>query len=166
MINPINLVSDVAKIRLRESRKDVDDAARYFARILCNNLNSSLLQPMEAAVRGEFFAKLTKVFLDAGRLSICLWSQRPALDCRYLSSLARKPFYNSSNILQAHRLYKLDDPSDRSLDGRLAKILVHPAILALGSHEADHYDREEVWAKAVVWLDAEKATSGDRQARK
>jgi hypothetical protein len=156
----------MAKMRLRESRKAVEDSACYFARILSQNLSSSLLQPMEAAVRREFFAKLTTVFVNAGRLSICLWSQRPALDCRYLSSLARTPFYNSSNILQAHRLYKLDDPDDRSLDERLTKIVVQPAILALGSHEADHYDREEVLAKAVVWLDAERAASGGPEARK
>jgi hypothetical protein len=54
-------------------------------------------------------------------------------------------------------LHKLEDPTNQEFyEGKMMKIMVHPAILAIGTHDGDHYDYDhtQVLAKAVVWLDA------------
>jgi hypothetical protein len=105
-------------------------------------------------MRESFEEDLDQIFVKAGRLSLKLSAQRPLLRVLYLTDLVDREFAVSSDIIEAHALHKLDDPEDVSLDGKMTKILVHPAILAMGTHDADHYDRQQVWARAVAWLDS------------
>ncbi|KAF2213385.1 hypothetical protein CERZMDRAFT_90437 [Cercospora zeae-maydis SCOH1-5] len=153
LLHPKHLENEKAKSQLRDSSAAIDAVAKHHAQMLDQDILTDLLRPMELPVHSQFLLELTQIYTIAGRLSIRLWSQRPSVACRFLHQLAHTPFDISSGILQAHALYKLDDPSDHSLDGRLTKILVHPALLTCGTHEAEHYDRQQVLAKAVVWLE-------------
>ena len=155
LMNPSHLDTSSAKNLLKQNSEAVEKVSAYFARVLA--LNDVLLKDglKETVIREQFLQKLTQIFVDAGRLSIRLWSQRPAFRCHTLGNLAKVPFNVASETLQAHNLHKLDDQEDHSMDGRLTKIMVHPAVLTYGTHEADHYDRHEVLAKAVVWLEAD-----------
>ncbi|PPJ53005.1 hypothetical protein CBER1_11215 [Cercospora berteroae] len=152
-LHPKHLDTESAKARLQKSHAAIDTVAKHHAQTLDEEMIISLLRPMETPVHAQSLLELTQIYTTAGRLSIRLWSQRPAIACRFLPQLAHTPFDISSSILQAHALYKLDDPEDHSLDGKLTKILVHPAMLTSGTHEAEHYDRQQVLARAVVWLE-------------
>jgi len=166
LINPKNLESSDARSMSNITQEAVKNVAHDFARALNQDLATARLRQMGGSTCEALLKELTQICVQAGRLSIVLWSQRPAIAIRHLSELAQKQFHVASKILQAHPLHVLDDPDDHTLDGRLTKILVHPAVIALGNHEADQYDHEEVWAKAVVWLDvgmADTKVSGEKR---
>lgn len=112
-----------------------------------------LLRVMDNASFEKFTDELTQLFTQAGQLSVRLWSQRPALKCLYLDEFAAHQFKAGSDVLQPHLLHKHSDPLDTSLDGILPKIIIHPAIMISGTHEAEDYDQSRVLEKAVVWLD-------------
>ena len=112
-----------------------------------------LLRNMEAAMREPYSKSIVALFEDAGKLSIRLWTQRPALRCLFLTQLGKLGFRIDSAAMQAHGVHKLDDPDDHSLDGKELRMVVHPAVLGMGNHDAEHYEIERVWVKAVVWLD-------------
>lgn len=112
-----------------------------------------LLSATDDAGFEKFADELTQLFVQAGQLAVRLWCQRPALKCLYLDELAAQRFEAGSDILQPHLLHKHSDPLDTSLDGILPKIIIHPAIMISGTHEAEDYDQSRVLEKAVVWLD-------------
>lgn len=132
----------------------IEDVCRKRAERFAQALPPQLLRPMETSMFETFVEQLARIFIDAGQFSVRIWSQRPSLQWMGLPRLAKEPFNISSAILKAHRLYKLDDPNDHSLDGSLTKIMVHPALLTWGTHDADYYNRQRVLAKAVVWLES------------
>ena len=113
-----------------------------------------LFRPLESSMWPGLVEELNQIFLKAGQLAMRVWAQRPEVLLLRLRSLADRPFTVSSDLMEAHALHKLDDPEDRSLDGRLTKIVIHPAVCARGTHSADHFEQHQVWAKAVVWLDS------------
>jgi len=112
-----------------------------------------LTKKLESSQRIEHQDSLEKLFQSAGKLFVRLWTQRPALRCDDLQELQKHRFQVDSPAMQAHALHKLDDPADRSLDGKSVRIVVHPAVFGVGTHDAEHYDAVRVWGKAVVWLD-------------
>lgn len=134
-------------------KKTIEDVCRSRAKECAQKLPTQILRQMETAMREGFEAELTGIFIAAGNLSVRLWSQRPSLSGLYLHNLKDERFNVSSAILKAHRLHKLGPPNDHILDGKLTKIMVHPALLAYGTHDADQYGRNQILAKAVVWLD-------------
>ena len=108
---------------------------------------------MESATKDAFRTTLVKLFEDAGRMAMRLWTQRTEIRCWYLADLRKEAFAVDSTLMQAHNLHKLDDPKDHRMDGKRIKLVVHPAVLRYGSHDGEDYDRSQVWAKAIVWLD-------------
>ncbi|PIA95693.1 hypothetical protein CB0940_10103 [Cercospora beticola] len=123
LLHPKHLDTESAKARFQRSHAAIDTVAKHYAQILDEDMIINLLRPMETPVHSQFLLELTQIYITTGRLSVRLWSQRPAIACRFLPQLAHTPFDISSSILQAHALYKLDDPEDHSLDGKLTKIL-------------------------------------------
>jgi len=109
---------------------------------------------MESPTRESYSKTVETLFQEAASLAMRLWRQRTDVRCRYYSHLLKERFSVDSPVMQAHALYKLDDPHDHSLDGKPLRMVVHPAVLRMGTHDADKYDESQVWAKAVVWLDA------------
>lgn len=108
-------------------------------------------------MRLTFEQEIVKAFQDGGRLSLDLWVERPRLYSGFLQQLADKPFKNGLAVMQAHKLHKLDDCEDQSLDGKLIKIVVHPVMSTTGTHEAEDYGKQrQLCAPAVVWLDLEQ----------
>ncbi|KAK4560612.1 hypothetical protein LTR86_005190 [Recurvomyces mirabilis] len=112
------------------------------------------IKSMETATKDGFRKTLTQLFEDAGRMAMRLWTQRTAIKCSSLPDLRKEPFAVDSTLMQAHNLHKLDDPKDHRLDGKRIKLVVHPAVLRYGTHDGEDYERSQVWAKAIVWLDA------------
>ena len=53
--------------------------------------------------------------------------------------------------MEAHRIHGLDFGDD-SRDGDEVVAVVHPGYVALGSVEGEDYEKEKIWAKAVVLL--------------
>ncbi|KAK4892652.1 hypothetical protein LTR27_008928 [Elasticomyces elasticus] len=111
-----------------------------------------LIQPLEAPLKDSFRTSLATLFEEAGGLAMRLWTQRTGIECHFRQQLANEKFAVDSHIMQAHPLHKLDDPDDHRLDGRPVKLLLHPAVLRIGTHDAENYHESRVWAKAVVWL--------------
>ncbi|KAK4610456.1 hypothetical protein CLAFUW4_13756 [Fulvia fulva] len=102
----------------------------------------------------QLCANVSVVFDHATSLAIRLWRQRVALRCHFLHDLANTKFAVDSPELEAHGLHDLDDPADRRLDGKPIRTVVHPSVVAHGTHEGDSYDSaRRVWAKALVVLD-------------
>lgn len=119
------------------------------------DIPSILLRTMESATHAQFESEVVSVFQEAGQLSLRLWVQRPWVQCRFLKDLAKAPFDITADIMKAHAVHRIDDPEDHRFDGKQIKVVVHPAVVAAGTHEAEHYDTHtQVWAPAVVWLDA------------
>lgn len=129
------------------------DACRDAARVFASGPASLLTQGLADAQREECRRSLEALFEGAGKLAVRLWTLRPAIRCDYLPDLQHRLFAVDSPAMQAHALHKLDDPADDRFDGRPVKIVVHPAVFGMGTHDADAYDRPRVWAKAVLWLD-------------
>ena len=102
----------------------------------------------------QLCADVSAVFDHATSLSVRLWRQRVALRCHFLHDLANTKFAVDSPELQAHPLHLLDDPADRKLDGKAIRTVVHPSVVAHGTHEGDSYDSaKRIWAKALVCVD-------------
>jgi len=135
---------------LSEVREHCIRAARVFDELEVIKL---LIQPLEKPLRDTFCDSLVILFEEAGALAMRLWTQRTGIECHFGPQLAKEQFTVNSPIMQAHPLHKLDDPDDHCLDGRPVKLTLHPAVLRLGTHDAENYDERRVWAKAVVWLD-------------
>ena len=132
---------------------ETQEVCRRAAKSFASSSAQLLVRGLEGAQRDECRSSLEMLFQSAGKLSTRLWTQRPALRCDYLQQLQQLPFSISSPVLQAHTLHRLDDPEDRSLDRKLVRIVVHPAVFGIGTHDADNYDKARIWTKAVVWLD-------------
>jgi len=131
----------------------IDEVCRSHASRFVNPATQPLLQKMEESTRDQFLKELSNLFANAGHLSFRLWTQRPSIALRDLSNLPTRTFNANSEYLEAHALHKHDDPKDPRLDGMKTKVVVHPAVLAYGTHDAEQYDQSRIWAKAVVWLE-------------
>ncbi|KAL4919681.1 hypothetical protein BDW62DRAFT_216829 [Aspergillus aurantiobrunneus] len=91
--------------------------------------------------------ELYALYNGAAQLASCLWMQRTYIICQSQQHL---PVFNVANpAMSAHRLHQLDEDEIR-LDGKRTLLVVQPAIVALGSEDAEHYDRRKVWAPAIV----------------
>lgn len=99
--------------------------------------------------------RLREIFMNASELATNLWTQKSFLRCDGLQELQGRRFQNGSPLMEASLLHKLDDEEDPRLNGRPISIVVHPAILAIGTHDGENYDRNRprVLAKAVVWVE-------------
>jgi hypothetical protein len=95
--------------------------------------------------------KLFDIWTLAGALSTDLWTQLPYIHCLFLEELDPKPFNVNLPIMEAHRMYKLDDDDPR-LDDKDIVMAVYPAVLASGNVDGERYDECRVLAKATVWL--------------
>lgn len=109
---------------------------------------------MSDAAQKIYQDELVCVFEKAARLSITLWRERLAYECHYVHDLATERFSIDSEEMQAHARHLLDDPTDHRLDGRRVRIVVHPSVIGLGTHDGDRYQTmSRVLVKAVVCLD-------------
>lgn len=152
---------------LRPSRQDIGEAANQLRRHVrlglggrCQRAANTfktgtaalLFRPLQPELREGFDDNLSSIFSDAGDLAMQLWTQRPGIAIRSMQEIAGERFAVASHVMQAHPLHKLDDPDDTRLDGRRIVLAVHPAVLRTGTHDAEDYHYETVWAKSVVWL--------------
>ncbi|KAF2163637.1 hypothetical protein M409DRAFT_25825 [Zasmidium cellare ATCC 36951] len=137
----------------------IDDVCRKVPKAMDQSLIGLFLRQTEAPERKKFMDGLEQIFVDTGRLAVQIWAQRPSLECRSLSKLAEERFHVRSPLLEPHPLHRRDDPEDPRLNGWLPKVVVHPAIVARGTHDADHYERTNVLSKAVVWLELKDGRS-------
>ena len=138
--------------RLNNVAQKIEAAGRRLAMRFDSRLKRAFLKFEDDDFRDQFRRELVSVYIKAGRVSTKLWTQRQALECRYLRDLCKERFYYASPTLEAHSLHRLDDPGDKSLDGKVPKIVVHPAVLMAGTHDAENYERKVVLTKAVVWM--------------
>jgi hypothetical protein len=100
--------------------------------------------------------RLREIFMNASGLAMDLWTQKSYLECKGLHELQGQSFQNGSFLMEASLLHKLDDEEDPRLNGLPISIVVHPAILAIGTHNGESYDtaRPRVLARAVVWVES------------
>lgn len=105
---------------------------------------------------------LVQLFQEVGSFAVQLWTQRTAVKYLGLTGLqAGHQSLDGARMLQAHPLHQLDFPDQISQDGKLIKIVVHPAILGNGTPEGDDFDSCRVWARAVVWqVEANNSNAG------
>lgn len=154
LLNPIHLSgTESGSEHLDKLARSIENIAKSIAETLTRHEIPDLLQVMDDTRSQKFIDELTQLFVHAGQLSLRLWCQRPIYRCQYLPGLAQEAFLTSSEILQPHPLHQHSDPLDTALDGKLPKIVVHPAVLSFGTHEGEHYDQSQILEKAVVWLD-------------
>jgi hypothetical protein len=99
--------------------------------------------------------RLRDIFMNASELATNLWTQKSYLQCEGLQELKGRSFQNGSLRMKASNLHRLDDEEDPRLNGKSISIVVHPAVLAIGTHDGENYDpdRPRVLAKAVVWVE-------------
>jgi hypothetical protein len=95
--------------------------------------------------------KLFDIWTFAGTLSTDLWTQLSCIHCQFLGELEPQPFSVNSLIMEAHRMYKLED-GDPRLDGKDVVMAIYPAVLAYGNVDGERYEESRVLAKANVWL--------------
>ncbi|KAK6347333.1 hypothetical protein TWF696_007402 [Orbilia brochopaga] len=97
--------------------------------------------------------QLTKIFNDIADIAFSLWSQKAFLTVRGFKHLTGVPFNWDSLHVQAHALHHLSRPGKtHSRDGDPIAMVVQPEIVAYGNEEGEEYDKEKVWAKAVISL--------------
>jgi hypothetical protein len=140
---------------LRSNRQGLQDELVKRCRYEADTFEKAaalLLCPTQTELDKSFKESLFSIFVDAAELAMQLWSQRPGIVFRSMPEIAQERFAVDSHIMQAHPLHKLDDPDDPRLDGRVIVLVVHPIMLRTGTHDAEDYDHEIIWAKAVVWL--------------
>jgi hypothetical protein len=111
-----------------------------------------LVRRMDDSMQQDYQRSLDNLFNEAGELAVSLWEQRPAIKGLFLPELSRETYRVDSPVMQLHAMHHLDDNEDRRLDGKPIKIVVHPAILGMGTHDGEDYDLARVWAKAEVCL--------------
>ena len=112
-----------------------------------------LLVQMESPTREAYTRALHTIFKQAAELAMRLWTQRPYIRCLGYEQLAQTPFRVDSAVMQAHNIHQLDDVEDHRLDERPVSMVLQPAVLRTGTHEAESYDQSRIWAKAVVLVE-------------
>lgn len=155
LLNPTQLDDSVMNARVASVMSSIDACCANYAKHYASRLPKPFLRRMESSTYAEFVEKLATICQRAGQLSRQLWLQRPSVHCRCLADLRDVKFNIREKSLKAHSLHQMDDPEDHSLDGKMIKILVHPAVLIAGTHEAERYDEYSVLVPAVVWLDVD-----------
>jgi hypothetical protein len=65
--------------------------------------------------------------------------------------LKGQKFSCESRVMELHRIHGLD-PDDDDKDGEDVAMVVQPGFVAKGNENGEEYDKEKVWAKAVVLL--------------
>jgi hypothetical protein len=93
---------------------------------------------------------LEDIFRQACQIASRLWTQRTYLKCKHFSNLSRRPFSVRSQIMKPHSSHRLDGSDDHHLDNTLVGVVIYPAVLAFGNHDAENFDTARVWAKALV----------------
>lgn len=130
------------------------DACRKAASEICKRPTTLMLvHSLEGDEAQSFQQEVTAVFDRASDLAMRLWKQRPYVRVLGHAKLPSIKYSVDSSVLQTHSAHIQDDPMDRSLDGKPVKIVVHPAVQAQGTHEAEDYATARIWAKAVVLLE-------------
>jgi len=159
LLNPDRLAKEgSAEGLVGHTGQMVEDASLSLSRAFHEKVeNRILFRSQESYMSPGLVKELDQIFLKAGQLAMRLWAQRPRLRLLRLRILRQRPFIVGSDCMEPHPLHKLDDPQDHRLDGRLTKVVVHPAVQAEGTHSADHYEQRQTWAKAVVWLDGKES---------
>lgn len=156
LLNPVpqRKDSEAATAKVELLMAAVDNSCAIYAFNSVKKLPLALLRKhMEDATRAAFEQEVTELFQEAGRLSLSLWVQRPSVHCEFLAHLAGRRFDSRAVALKAHPLHKHDDVEDLSLNDKTVKVVVHPAIVAAGTHEGERYDERQYLAPAIVWLD-------------
>jgi hypothetical protein len=159
LLNPRHRTSAAAESQIVELLDQMQKSCSDYAVECMQKIPPVFLKKMEQSMRSTFEQEIVKAFQDGGRLSLDLWVERPLLYSSFLLQLAERPFKNGLTVMKAHKLHRLDDCEDRSLDGKFIKIVVHPVMSTTGTHEAESYHQHrQLYAPAVVWLDLEQST--------
>jgi hypothetical protein len=95
--------------------------------------------------------ELQRLYQSAEELSLSLWSQRTSMECKGLEAL---PVFNDNGTMRAHRLHQLDEDDDR-LNGKNVLVVIQPLVVAYGTEDAEDYDKEKTWARAIVLIEEE-----------
>lgn len=94
-----------------------------------------------------------KAFDGIAEVSLQLWSQKAFLSVRGFPDVKDTPFSWDSSHVQAHALHHLSRPGKtHSRDGDPIHMVIQPEIVAYGNEDGSEYDKEKVWARAVVAL--------------
>ncbi|KAF3938847.1 hypothetical protein ABW19_dt0206772 [Dactylella cylindrospora] len=102
---------------------------------------------------GDPTRELVNIFNEIAEISVQLWSQKPFLKVQGFEAFEGTDFHWGSHRFLAHPLNHLSRPNRKhSRDGCPIAIVIQPGIVAYGNEEGKEYDREKVWAKAVVAL--------------
>lgn len=94
-------------------------------------------------------AELEAIQSNAIRLAMLLWTQREYFDS--LSQERLPVFRSPSDCMTTHGV---QNKLANSLNGSPVLLCVQPAIIAYGDENAENYDVTEVWAKAIMLVDA------------
>ncbi|KAK6527307.1 hypothetical protein TWF281_010493 [Arthrobotrys megalospora] len=133
---------------LRRSRADY---CELLAQRFITGPAGSLLGPCRS--EPERLEKLVKAFDGIAEVSLKLWSQKAFLSVRGFSDVKDTPFSWDSSHVQAHALHHLSRPGKtHSRDGDPIYMVIQPEIVAYGNEDGSEYDKEKVWARAVVAL--------------
>ncbi|WPH02105.1 Hypothetical protein R9X50_00496000 [Acrodontium crateriforme] len=153
LLSPQPSDTDNGSESMRHASREARNAACLkIARSLLGGASAFLVKTLQMPVDPKL-KELEGLCRKAASLASKLWAQRPALECIGLTGLSRLPYNKESTIMKAHKLHQIDDPNDRSLDGRRVQIVVHPAVQVRGTYDAEAYNTSRIWAKSVVWLD-------------
>jgi hypothetical protein len=104
-------------------------------------------------IKDERHEVLEDIFRKACQIASRLWTQRTYLKCEHFSNLSSQPFSVKSQIMKAHSSHCLDGSDDHRLDNTLVRVVIYPAVLAFGDHDAENFDTGRVWAKALVLVE-------------
>ena len=100
-------------------------------------------------------AALSEIYVDAGKLSYRLWTQRTTIKIWTLKDMGPRGFDADNQYLKPHPSVKYDEHDDQ-LKGKLITLIVHPLVEAFGKDDGKdyNYDKSRIWASAEVWLNS------------
>ena len=100
-------------------------------------------------------AALSEIYVDAGKLSYRLWTQRTTMKIWTLKDMGPRGFDADNQYLKPHPSVKYDEHDDQ-LKGKLITLIVHPLVEAFGKDDGKdyNYDKSRIWASAEVWLNS------------
>lgn len=148
LLDPASHNTNAAQSSRGRAKVAREQAARRIAETCVNDVVVTMLSDDLMLATDQLARILGECVELAGKLSV----QKMSFEVWDLEKLPSE--YDSKSVhLQPHKLHarELDDDS-KALDGKLATLLVSPAVVVSGTTAGTGYDKPRVWKKAVVLI--------------
>jgi hypothetical protein len=148
LLDPASDNTNAAQAVKERAKVARDKAARRIARTCVNDVVTNMLSNNLVPATDH----LTKILCECVELAGKLLVQKMSFEVWGLEKLPLK-YDSKSGHLQPHKLHARElDNDTEALNGKLAMLLVSPAVVVSGTTAGTGYDKPRVWKKAVVLI--------------